>query len=254
MSIIKCRENELLIRELEAHDEGDMAVMQAIFSTLMPQYAHYSARLQRDIQHAGDARSEVRHHVWLVEVSGVPAAMCAFEYVRSENVGLGMDIAIYPQYRALRHEGKTLAHFILHEMVSQLALDGAEADQSPAVPMGGEVEGERLLVRYMDYGFIPIPATYFEPPDVSGKADIAGAAGIPLDAESQLQAAGYHRMGLGFFPPDQPDFNPFDISLWERLLKAFYIHHYHLAPHTLALQLALESLRPIKVQPTRSVA
>lgn len=227
--------------------------MEVIFTRLMPQYAHYVPRLRRDIEQPGDA--EMRHHVWLIEVMGAPAAMCAFEYIRSQNIGLGMDIAIYPEFRSLRYQGRTLAYFILHEMVNQLACDGRESGQSPAVPMCGEVENDRLLARYVDYGFVTVPAIYYEPPDVSGTADIIVTGRVPFDAEIQLETVGYHRMKVGFFPPNHPDFDPFDITLWERLLKAFYIDHYHLAPQTLALQYALDSIRRFeRQQPVESVA
>lgn len=255
MSIIRRQTDELLIRELEATDLHEIGIMQTIFTSLMPQYAHYAARLERDIEHAGSAQSASRHHVWLIEMSDTPVAMCAFEYVRSHNVGLGMDIAVYPEYRGVRIGDKKLAHYILTEMVGQLALDGAEAGQSPAVPMGGEVDNDRLMARYIDYGFVSIPATYYEPPDVTGKSDIPVHGAIPFDAEHRLEANGYHPMRLGFFPPTQGEFDILDTRLWERLITAFYVHHYNLSPHTLALQLALASLyHPPISQPTRSVA
>lgn len=255
MAVIRRRTDNLTIYEMQEDDTNRIAVMETVFVCLMPQYAHYVQRLRRDIAYPGDCQSTLRHHVWLIEIGDAPAAMCAFEYVCSQNVGLGMDIAIYPEFRSHRYQNQTLAHFILHEMVCQLARDAIEAGQSPAVPMGGEVENDRLLARYMDYGFMSIPATYYEPPDVSGTADLALTGSIPFDAEIQLEAKGYHRMRVGFFPPDHPDFDPFDITLWDRLLKAFYVHHYHLSPQTLALQVALESIRLFDAQqPVVSVA
>ncbi|MEZ4670605.1 MAG: hypothetical protein R3E39_22090 [Anaerolineae bacterium] len=251
MSIIKQRVDDIVIYELEADDFHRISNMQTIFTELMPQYAHYTSRLQRDIEHAGHTRSEVRHHVWLIEIKDKPVAMCAFEYIRSENVGLGMDIAVYPAYRSVRQHGRTLAAFILHEMVNQLSVDGMEAGHSDAVPMAGEVDNDRLLDRYIEYGFVPIPANYFEPPDVSGKSDMVIQGRIPFDAERQLQALGYHPMRLGFFPPHRTDFDTADVGMWERLIRAFYVHHYHLAPQSLALQVAIASLYPAN---TRSVA
>ncbi len=255
MAVIRQHTENLIIYELQPGDITRIAAMDKMFVSLMPQYAHYIQRLHRDIEHPSDSQSTLRHHVWLIEIGHIPAAMCAFEYVLSQNVGLGMDIAIYPEFRSHCYQNQTLAHFILHEMVYQLAQDAIDAGQSPAVPMGGEVESDRLLARYVSYGFVTIPALYYEPPDVSGTADITSTTGVPFDAESQLIGKGYHRMRVGFFPPNFPDFDPFEVGLWERLLTAFYVHHYHLSAQNLALLLALESVHLPKVlQPIVSVA
>jgi hypothetical protein len=255
MSAVKRQVADLVIYELSAGDMARISAMQTIFARLMPQYRHYATRLQRDIDFPGNAQSDLRHHVWLIEIAGASAAMCAFEYVRSQNVGLGMDIAVYPEFRSLRYGDKPLARFILDEMVCQLALDAAEAGQTPAVPMGGEVDNGRLLARYIDYGFVTIPVPYYEPPDVSGTADILVYGDLPFDAEIHLEAMGYHRMTMGFFPPDHPDFKPVDPGLWRRLLEAFYIHHYHLSKQSLALKYGLETIRQCELlAPVLSVA
>lgn len=220
-----------------------MQAMINIFIELMPQYAHYVARLEESTERTGARHADHLHHVWLIEKAGEPAAMAAFEYVRRWNIGLGMDIAVYPALRRyVLPDGRPLAHAILDAMVEALQDDARQFGSVPYTVMGGEVHSDRLLERFQTYGMVEIPITYYEPPDVSGQHDLQGFSGT-ADEIAALEALGYHAMHLGMFPPkNNTALDIYDRELWRRLVHAYYIDHYKLQADSRALQIALHSI------------
>jgi hypothetical protein len=246
MSTLQKRLDELAIYELTNDDWRRMKAMIDVFTQLMPEYSHYVTRLQESTEKTGPDHADHLHHVWLIEIDGRPAGMAAFEYVRRFNVGLGMDIAIFPSYRHYcTTDGRNIAHAILDAMVEALQVDAQKYGSIPFIPMGGEVKYPRLLERFQSYGFIKLLVDYWEPPDISGESDIMGYEGTPAELE-ELKALGYQRMNLGIFIPKDVDFNIDDPSMWGRVVRGFHIAHYNLSEESRAVQIALHSIRQLQ--------
>jgi hypothetical protein len=230
------------IYELTCDDWRRMQAMIDVFTQLMPEYAHYVTRLQESTMHTGPDHADHLHHVWLIEIEGRPAGMAACEYVRQWDVGLGMDIAIFPSFRQYTlSDGRNIAHAILDEMVAVLQIDAQRYGKIHHIPMGGEVKYPRLVERFQSYGFIKLLIDYWEPPDVSGKFDIKGYSGTAEEIE-ELKALGFQRMNLGIFVPQGVNFDIDDPEMWARVVRAFHINHYNLTEDSRALQIALQSI------------
>ncbi|MFN8371449.1 MAG: GNAT family N-acetyltransferase [Anaerolineae bacterium] len=247
MSTLQKQLGDFAIYELTHDDWRRMKSMIDVFTQLMPEYAHYVNRLEESTQKTGPDHADHLHHVWLIEVEDRPAGMAAFEYVRRWDAGLGMDIAIFPSYRQYRlDDGRHIAHAILDSMVEGLQIDAQRYGKHRYIPMGGEVKYPRLMERFQSYGMIKLLVDYWEPPDVSGQADVKGYSGRPEEIE-ELRALGFQPMNLGIFIPKDVEFDIDDPEMWARVIRAFHIDHYQLQEDSRALQIALHSIKQLQL-------
>jgi hypothetical protein len=253
MSTLQKKLDDLAIYELTRDDWRRMKAMIDVFTQLMPEYSHYVTRLQESTEKTGPDHADHLHHVWLIEIEGRPAGMAAFEYVRRFDVGLGMDIAIFPSFRNYcMPDGRNIAHAVLEAMVEVLQIDAKKYGKLPFIPMGGEVKYPRLLERFLSYGFIKLLIEYWEPPDISGQYDILGYSGQPAEIE-ELKALGYQRMNLGIFVPKDVEFNIDEPSMWGRVVRGFYLAHYNLIEESRAVQIALHSIHQLQYKNTDAI-
>ena len=252
MASLVLHEGPLCVYALRAADATRTERLLDVFTTLMPTYAHYAPRLRASIAQPVLPNGD-RHFVWLVEIDGQAVGLTVFEYIAAENIGLGMDLALYPDYRDDVFMGYKLPHLLIRQRLQQLATCGQLYGPSPDVPLAVEVDSPRLLAQFQRYGLHVLKIPYYEPPDVSGETDIQGLTydlnRIPREIQ-ELTAQGYRAMHLGFYPPRQPsaDFDAHDRALHERVLRAFYLHHYKLAPNGRAYLLAQRALQRLQDQ------
>lgn len=246
MAILKRHSGTLRVWQLEADDTARIARLDAMFVQLMPSYAYYVPRLHANIA-TPIAADGTQYHVWLAEIDAEPAGLTVFEYIPQQGVGLGMDLAVYPDYRDDVFEGYTLPHYLIRARLQQLSADATKLGHNPAVPLAVEVESARLLAQFVRYGLHVLDVPYYEPPDVSGQSDPQGYAADDATTSAaqraELEALGYHPMHLGFYPPLQAiHFDVHDRALHQRILRAFYWHHYHLSADNRAYLLAASHL------------
>ncbi len=242
MSTLQKQLGDVAIYELTRDDWRRMKAMIDVFTQLMPEYSHYVSRLEESTARTGPDHADHLYHVWLIEIEKRPAVIAAFEYVRRWDVGLGMDIAIFPTFRQYTlPDGRNIAHAVLEAMVEVLQYDAQKYGQRQYIPMGGEVKYPRLLERFQSYGFIKLLVDYWEPPDISGKHDVKRFLGTPEEIE-ELKGLNYQRMNLGIFVPKDSDIDIDDPDMWGRVVRAFHIAHYNLQEDSRALQIALHSI------------
>jgi hypothetical protein len=242
MSTLQKKLDDLAIYELTPDDWRRMKSVIDVFTQLMPEYSHYVTRLQESTEKTGPDHADHLHHVWLIEIAGHPVGMTAFEYVRRFDVGMCMDIAIFPSYRQYcLPDGRNIAHAVIDIMVEMLQLDAQKYGKLSVIPLGGEVKYPRLLERFQSYGFIKLLIDYWEPPDISGTSDILGFNGTPEEIE-ELKALGYQQMNLGMMIPKNGEINIDDPSLWARVVRGFHLTHYNLTEESRAVQIAMQSI------------
>ncbi|MFN8529597.1 MAG: GNAT family N-acetyltransferase [Anaerolineae bacterium] len=240
MSTLVSQLGNLSIYELARDDMQRVEALTVMFQDLMPQYAFYVERILRSIGYH-DTRTGDRHHVWLAELGSEPVGLAVTEYLAAYDLGLGMDIAVYPQYRELQIEGQRIAQAMIKARIRQLEIDGYACGRTGMVPLAVEVDSPQMVRRFKEYGMMVLPVRYYEPPDVSGATNPRGWQS-EADTE-ELEALGYHQMHLGLYPPDTDGFQWDDPALWERVLRAFYLDHYHLTEDNRALLIARASFQ-----------
>jgi hypothetical protein len=199
-----------------------------LHTQLFPQYHQYQDYMRKNIDVPANTDPRFVEHWQLVEVDGQPVGMHFFKYAPDRRCGLGLGIAIAPQFRAISGGPyKRLMQYVI-EMGKQKLVEDAQRLKRPQ-PVGqvAEVEYELLahLERnYRDYGFQLLPVEYHEPSQVQGMSD---------------EVTTFTRAHLGLFPIER-GYQP-DRAVLRNIVYAILVDHYGLPENHWVVQRALKN-------------
>lgn len=204
-----------------------------LYLELFPQYASALPRIRQRASLPANIDPRFIRHQWLVRLNGKPAGLVSFRLALDRGFGLCMSIAIRPTYRSIAWGGyKRVSDFLLRQMIQQMKLDAIKYKCSL---LGVLVEVEHpdgakdpatkrarsnLIARYQEYGFFPLPITYFEPGYVR-TADVQGSEPDIARQATSMQLCMRHL-------PDSDKMALSQIEMLNRAIDALLIDHYEL--------------------------
>ncbi len=215
-----------------------LPVVKAIYDQLFPQYAAtpFLWKALQDLALApADADPNFIHHLWLLYFDGQPVGMTHFSYCVSRQVGLGIYIAVLPQYRKqmvgsyarLSEASIAATHLALAEDVRRLG-------HAPLSGFFAEVDLQKLTRQYEKYGFLLLPVAYEEPRLPEG-----------LESYPGPQVYQFHPLHLGFFPSSACAERP-TVDVLRRAVQAFLVDFYGLPEDHPKVQQSLQSLTSLE--------
>jgi hypothetical protein len=228
-------ELDLSVYELLGQNSQQLDAFFALYKELMPEYANYVSRMRQRAALPVDHNPDYTEHYVLFTIGGAAAALTTYKYMPARRCGLGIDLAVKPQYRGLEISGfGRFAEYVIVSIQEQIVAD-AEKHRAPA-PIGlfVEVGSGRLVARYKEYGFQDLPIEYCEP---SFPSDVT-AHDRPLDLDQMT----FVRRHVGVFPTRAGEFDPYDKIAITDMVLAFLVDHYHLPFEHWAVQRALKSI------------
>lgn len=213
---------QLVIHEIIAGNTALLDDFLSVFVELFPQYSYRTDRLTETANHPPDVNPLFIEHQWLVEVYGKPAAMTTFKYLPQRNLGIGVHLAIRPEFRDFNYGSfSRLSEIIIEETREQIVTD-AETLGHP-IPPGYviEVVEPKLISRYSEYGFVSFDIPYHEP-TISEK----NKAFVHYDDQTDL--LDFHPAVLGLIPIRNQQIDLKDPALLNNAINAFLIDYYEL--------------------------
>lgn len=225
-------ETELTITELTDGNTAQLDDFLALQTALFPQDVRYVPVMRKRASRPADADPRFIEHQWLIRHRDEPIAVTIFKYARMRDCGIGLDIGIKPAARPSdRGRSGRLSEWLTERCLDQLASDASACGRPTPVGLAVEVESEQLVRRFRQYGFIELPLEYHEPPFIQHQLELlAHETGTRTD---------FRRMHLGIFATGQAPLDPHDRELQRRIVLAFLVDHYGLAPDHWAVQRAL---------------
>ena len=221
--------------ELLGENSQQLDAFFALYTELMPDYTNYVERMQQRAMNSVDHDPRFVEHYKLFTVAGKAAGLTTYKYIPARRCGLGIDLAVKPEYRGLEVSGfGRLAEYIILSIQKQIIADAKRLRASVPVGLFVEVGSERLVARYKEYGFWETPIEYYEP---SFPSDVT-AHTEPFDLDKMT----FIRRHVGVFPTDEGTLDPYDQPLINDMALAFLVDHYGLPVDHWAVQRALESI------------
>lgn len=229
------KEIKLVIHDLIGGNSAFIDQYLALYVELFPEYIRYLPLMrQRAEKPINESANEVWHQ-WLLQIDGEAAGMVGFLYNKHRNTGVLMDFAIKPEARKIRYKNhQGFSELSLQMAMQQLVLDSQSRGSLSPLFMIAEVEHERLLRKYMEYGYLKFPVEYYEPPYPSELTEVS------VETEN-LDKMGYKQMYLGAFQIPGHSFDPNDSEIVKTALLTMLVDHYGLsADHWLMKKMLLE--------------
>lgn len=226
---------EPIIHEVIGGNPAWLEALIELFTTSFPQYAHTAPRLRQKATLPANANPKFIAHQWLVELDGKAVGLHIFKYAPARNVGLGIYLAVKPAYRKILVEpGYRLSEWLCKAGIEKLQEEAQTAGQPAPPGLFGEVESDKIVARYHEFGFMELPLEYYEP-----RFRQARATGGPTDWE-HVDWVRMHLCGLPI-----GGFDPTDPALLTNVVLAFMVDHYGLPQNHWAVQRVLESIRRV---------
>lgn len=223
--------------EVTGGNPDRLEALLSLYRQMLPQYTQYlDVMRQRALRQQDSAIGPVEHQ-WLFELDGAPVGMTVFKYLPRRDCGLGLDLAVLPEFRDFRHSSLgQLGEMINRLSLWQLAQDSAAAGRTAPYGLLAEVESERLVAHYTRrYGFVQLPITYHEPPRVQAQGQAA-----------EFKREAFREMFLGIFPSDGRSANLTEPATLINLVSALLIDHYQLPDNHWAVRAAVHSITDFK--------
>lgn len=234
--------NDVQLKDsLRIHDVVDgnttyLDVYLKIYTDYLPHYARYLPVMRQRAKKRVNVQALERWHQWLVMYESRPAAMIGFLYNRVRNLGILMDFAVIEDFREVDFPGRgRFAGKLLYLAMEQLKKDAAEIGNPVPLCMIAEVEHERLVERYLEYGFIEFPVEYYEPP---GTPELAGLIQL-----WDFEQVGYRPLHLGAFPIPGSGFHSTGAWVVDLILRALLEDHYRLPENHWLREQVLSSIQ-----------
>ncbi len=238
---IKSLNQELVIHKIIDGNTSRLDDFLDLFTTLFPQYRYRSETLTETAQAQANANPKFIEHQWLIDINNVPAAMTTFKFAPQRNIGIGVHLAIQPEFRNYTYGNFTrLSEIIIQETREQFVID-AQAHGQP-IPPGYiiEVVEPKLIKRYQEYGFIPFDVPYFEP-TISKK----NRAFVNYDPSQDIME--FHPAVIGIIPIRNQKIDPQKPRLLKKAVDAFLLDYYELEESHWVYQKAIESISEKKL-------
>lgn len=229
------QEGDIAIYDLlGSGDTQRIEAMLGLYGRLFPQYQHYIPRMRRRAEFGNEHRKGHIVHYWLVEVSGQPAGLRTFRYVRQRHCGLAHALAVDPLFRKVEVQGSRLAVFIIYQCLAQVLRDAAEIGDSPPLGIVNEVEPQSLMEHYTRNGLVKLSLNYVEPifpPEVSER-----------NRAEELALVRFSPMQMGFLPNPHVKIEKYSHAMIKDFVFAFLVDHYGLPDDHPILPNVLESI------------
>ena len=211
---------DIILHDLIGGNVARLDALMAIFAECFPQYAAAAPRLAQKAHRPADANSHFIAHQWLAEVDGQAAGMFSFKYAPGRDLGLAVYLAVRPAWRSLHVDSLPLSAWLIQSGLRQLAADAAAAERPMPAGLFFEVEPDRLVARYREFGFVELPVEYYEPRYAQPRT----GPGEPTDAGQVI----FQRTHFGVFPSDGAPDNPTGPGVVTSAVLAFMVDHYGL--------------------------
>lgn len=217
---------------IDGHTEW-LEVLIELFTASFPQYAHTAPRLRQKAVLPPNANPNLIAHQWLAEIDSTAVGLLSFKYAPARNLGLALYLAIKLAYRTRLVNGQRLSEWLFKSAMEKLTQEARAMRQPTPSGLFMEVESEKLVARYRQFGFVELPVEYYEPRFCRARNGIGASVG-----EEQIE---WTRMHLGGLPIG--GFDPADPAMLTNVVLAFMVDHYGLPQNHWAVQRALESIR-----------
>ena len=231
----------VILHDLVGGNVARLDALLAVFAECFPQYAASAPRLAQKAQRPADAPPRFIAHQWLAEVDGQAAGMFSFKYAPGRDLGLAIYLAVRPAWRSLptlagtsQGSGLPLSTWLIQSGLRQLTADAAAAGRPVPAGIFFEVEPDRLVARYREFGFVELPVKYFEPRYAQPRTG-------PSEPTDAGQVA-FQRTHFGFFPTGGAPDNLAGPGVVTNAVLAFMVDHYGLPETHWAVARALASI------------
>jgi GNAT superfamily N-acetyltransferase len=224
----------VILHDLVGGNVARLDALLAIFAECFPQYAAVAPRLAQKALRPASANPHFIAHQWLAEVDGQAAGMFSFKYAPGRDLGLAIYLAVRPAWRSLCMDGLPLSAWLIQSGLRQLTADAAAAGRLVPAGFFFEVEPDRLVARYREFGFVELPVEYYEP----HYAQPRSGPSEPTDADR----VAFRRTHFGVFPVGGAPDNPTGPGVVTRAVLAFMVDHYGLPETHWAVARAVASI------------
>jgi hypothetical protein len=244
--IFEIPEEKLTVYEVIGGCANHLGSLLELHQEMFPNYAQYLPYMELRVKADPEDSHKAIDHWWLANIDGYPAGFRMFKYNPGRNCGLGLLMAVRPQYRKQAiGPYRSLAELLITTSLEQIETDAQVLGKTMPVGMGVELQlpettsnvdlrrgRARLISRYREYGFCDLPVEYYEPPFILDEYSFQ-ELDIPEEAD-------FNRLLFGYFPTDSSHklLAPDIIS---NLALAFLSDHYNLPMDHWAVQRALRS-------------
>lgn len=218
-----------------AHAER-LPELKRVYEQLFPQYAAtpYLWQSLADLSAApADADPKFIHHLWLLYLQEQVIGMAHFCYAVQRQVGMGIYLAILPEFRKQPVGPYTRVAEAINALTHvALADDAHRLGHEPPEGLFAEVDLEKLTRQYEKYGFVVLPVAYQEPRLPEGLQTFPGP-----------QVYQFHPLSLGFFP--RPPRSVEELPSAQRIRQAvlaFLVDFYGLPEDHTTVQNSLQSI------------
>jgi hypothetical protein len=220
---------------LHAVEDGDttwLDALIALYTELFPQYAYYAPLMRQRAEKAPDADPRWVQHQWLVTVNQAPAALLVFKYLTTSHLGVLLDVGVLPQFRNIQLKGTTrFAQYLYWRCLDKATTDAARLGHGRPLGLLAEVLNQELVRRYVSYGFVELPVSYFEPP---GTPELEA-----IEPASAALAREWRELRLVFLPAALGADEAVTPDMTAMLVKSLLTEHYGLPYNHWALDRAL---------------
>jgi hypothetical protein len=224
----------VILHDLIGGNVARLDSLLAIFAECFPQYAAAAPRLAQKAHRPADANPHFIAHQWLAEVGDQAAGMFSFKYAPGRDLGLAVYLAVRLSWRSLCVDGLQLSTWLIQSGLRQLEADAAAVGRPVPAGLFFEVEPDRLVARYREFGFVELPVEYNEPRYTQPRA----GPSEPTDGDQ----VSFQRTHFGVFPIGGAADNPTGPGVVTNAVLAFMVDHYGLPETHWAVLRALTSL------------
>lgn len=229
-------QGQLHIYDVINNQVAHLDALLVLYTELFPQYVSALSQVRERALLPADADPRFIRHQWLLTLNQAPVGLASFGLGLQRGIGFCLSIAIRPIYRRLAWGVyPRFSAFMVRQMVRQLEVD---ASRSGCPPRGMVVEIDmadpakeksrpHLIDRYLEYGFVPLPVTYYEPAFVR---NAPASAAQPMDL---------YMLPIHADDCDQPVPCP---KLLNDVVDTMLLDHYGLAENDWIVQQARKSI------------
>lgn len=225
------------IKVFELLGSGDIPRINAmleLYARFFPEYAHYTARMQRRAKLPSESRRGHRVHYWLIEYKDTPVGIFMFRYILPRKCGLGTALALDPSVRAVSVDGKPLTAFMFGKVLAQLEKDALAMGSMECFGMVSEIEHLGLMKRFEKFGMVELPLQYFEP--------IFPPKAEELPEEEMLSKISFIPAHFCILPHPNSSNREYSPKTVKEFALAFLVDHYNLDEDHYKVQEVLESI------------
>jgi GNAT superfamily N-acetyltransferase len=228
------KQPRLRIYDVTGGNTARLGDLENLLGKYFPCCPKYLPILRRRASNCPDADGRFVVHQWLVDVDDKPVGFLLFDYVPARDCGICLFIGINPEYRDVQFGGHRLAQALFDAALKQLLKDAQRLECSIPLGLLLEVELQKLVTRYREYGFVELAVNYQEP--IFPEPDMMYRDGL------QWEQIGFNPVTLGMFPLPGHQADLTDPQVLKNLSLAFLVDFYNLPPDSQAVQNVTESV------------